>query len=201
MHVEHFMTKNPIACDVDDTVEIAARHMRDKGVGSVVVLENGKVAGIITDRQITVNALGNGKSGDTAVSEVMTHSPATLTLEDNLFSAVDTMRSAGVARRIPVVNEENELLGVVSISDVALIAKDLSEAVFLEETHHALEETHILTGAKELVKNIRRPTKAERLPPQAPIRAVTTPTPEGPPPKSGMSGAPAPSEREAPGQR
>lgn len=179
MHVEHFMTKNPVACDVNEPVEGVARLMRDKGVGSVIVLRSGKVAGIVTDRQLAIGVLGEGLDADAPVEEVMTKDPACLTLEDSVFSALDTMRSAGVVRRVPVVNANRELVGVVSISDIAVIAKDLLDGILLEETHHAMNEVKILTGAKRIVKDIRRPTKTDRLPEDQEIRPVTTPTPGG----------------------
>lgn len=179
MHVEHFMTKNPVACDANEPVEGVARLMRDKGVGSVVVLRNGRVVGIVTDRQLAVGVLGEGLGSDTPVEDVMTADPACCTVEDNVFSVIDTMRSAGVVRRIPVVNANKELLGIVSISDIAPIAKDLINAILLEDLHHSTKETHILTGAKRVVKEIRRPSKLEKLPPEQETRPVTEPTPPG----------------------
>lgn len=179
MHVEHFMTKNPVACDANEPVEGVARLMRDKGVGSVVVLRNGKVAGIVNDRQLAIGILAEGLGADTPVEDVMTTDPACLTLEDSIFSAIDTLRSAGVVRRVPVVNANRELIGVVSISDIAVIAKDLVDGVFLQETHNAMSEVKILTGAKRVVKEIRRPTKTDQLPPGQEIRPVTSPTPSG----------------------
>lgn len=172
MHVEHFMTKNPVACDVDEPVEGVARLMREKGVGCVIVLRAGKVAGVVTDRQLAIGVLAEGLSADTPVEDVMTVNPAKLTLEDNLFSALDSMRSAGVVRRLPVVNASNELLGVVSISDIAVIAQDLLQGIMLEETHHAMNEVRVLTGAKRIVKDIRRPTKTDRLAPEQETRPV-----------------------------
>jgi CBS domain-containing protein len=187
--VEEFMTKNPVAVDVDQSVGDVARLMRDKNVGSVVVLRGGKVAGIATDRALLLETVAENRSAaDTRVGDVMTPAPAKLTLEDNIFSAIDTMRSAGVVRRVPVVNAENELLGVVSISDIALIAKDLVDAVMLEETHHAMEEAHILTGAKRMVRKIRRPTRLERMPAEQEVRPLTSPTPPGPPGRGGGAG-------------
>jgi CBS domain-containing protein len=165
MHVEHFMTKNPVACDANEPVESVARMMRDKGVGSVVVLRNGKVAGIVNDRQLAIGVLGEGLGADTPVEEVMTVDPACVTPEDNVFSVIDTLRSAGVVRRVPVVNASKELIGVVSISDIAVIAKDLVDAVMLDTTHNAMSEAQILTGAKRVVKEMRRPTQTDRLPP------------------------------------
>ncbi|HVM45206.1 MAG TPA: CBS domain-containing protein, partial [Candidatus Thermoplasmatota archaeon] len=179
MHVEHFMTKNPVACDVHEPVENVARLMRDKGVGCVVVLRNGKVAGLVTDRQLAIGVLAEGMGADAAVEDVMTTDPACCTLEDNLFSVIDTMRSAGVVRRLPVVNANKELLGIVSISDISVIAKDLLDGVFLEEMHNAMSGTHVLTGAKRIVKDIRRPTKLDRLPPEQETRPVTHATPPG----------------------
>lgn len=180
MHVEHFMTKDPVACDVNEPVENVARMMRDKGVGCVIILRSGKVAGIVTDRMMACNVLAEGLAPDTPVEEVMHANPAKVTLEDNLFSVIDTLRSGGVVRRVPVVNEMDELVGVVSISDISVIAQDLIDAVLLEESHVAMRETKILTGAKRIVKDIRRPTKIDKLPPEAPARPVGQAPSEGP---------------------
>lgn len=188
MHVEHFMTKDPVACNVNDPVEVVARLMRDKGIGYVVCLRNGRVAGCVTDRQLAVSVLAEGLPSDTPVEDVMTADPATVNLDDTLFSVVDTLRSAGVVRRVPVVNDAEQLVGVVSISDVAVIAKDLIEAVLLEETHNAMEEAKVLTGAKRIVKDIRRPTKMDRLPPDQATRSVTEGATEGTPARSGNAG-------------
>lgn len=170
MHVEHFMTKDPVACEADEPLEGVARLMREKGVGCVVVLRGRRVVGLVTDRQLAIGALAEGLSPETAIEDVMTADPACCTPSDNLFSVVDTMRSAGVVRRVPVVNDEKELLGIVSISDLAVIAQDLIEALLLEETHNATHNAHLLTGAKRIGKHIRAPTKDDRLPPEPAAR-------------------------------
>ena len=203
------MTKNPVACDANEPVESVARLMRDKGVGCVVVLRNGRVAGLVTDRQLAIGVLGEGMGADTAVEEVMTADPACLTEQDNVFSAIDTMRSAGVVRRLPVVNANKELLGIVSISDIAPIAKDLIDAILLEDLHNSMDETRILTGAKRVVKEIRRPTKLDKLPAEQETRPVTEATPAGVvasggagnPPGSQRAQKHTPSEKEATGDR
>lgn len=107
---------------------------------------------------------------------------------------------------MPVVNANRELVGVVSISDVAIIAKDLIDAVLLEETHNATKNTHILTGAKTIAKDIRRPTKTDRLLPEQEIRPVTSPTPHGPSATGGAGPAgqkttPSTRETQATGRR
>lgn len=185
------MTKDPVACSVNDPVEAVARLMRDKGIGYVVCLREGRVAGCVTDRQLAVNVLAEGLAADTPVDEVMTGSPATVGLHDNVFSVLDTLRSAGVVRRAPVVDEDGLLLGVVSVSDVAVIAKDLIDGILLEETHHAMKEARVLTGGKRVVKEIRRPTKTGRLPPGPPTRPVTEPATAG---RQGPDVMPAPAK-------
>lgn len=190
MHVEHFMTKNPVTCDFDATCQQAARLMRDNGVGCVVVLRNGRVAGIVNDRQLVVDCLAVGGGADVPVSEVMTRDPACVTLNDNLFSVVDTLRSAGVVRRVPVVNADKELLGIVSLSDLAVIAKDLVDAIMLDETHHSLNEAHVMTGGKRVIHSVRRPTKISRRRPDQQTRVTKRATPPGLPPKTGAPGRP-----------
>lgn len=163
MHVEHFMTPDPVACDTSDSVEDAARLMREKRVGFLVVLERGRVVGILTDRQIATDCVGVGLTPSlTAVGEVMTPNPATVTLEDTLFTVVSTLRGAGVVRRVPVVNDAHELVGVVSLSDIAVIARDLVDAVLLEDAHHALSEVRVPSGGKRVQKEIRGPRVEER---------------------------------------
>jgi CBS domain-containing protein len=190
MNVEHIMTKNPITCERGAPCAEVAQQMRDKNVGSVIVLERGRVAGIVTDRQLAINCLAEGHDGDQTVEHVMTEDPACCTLDDNVFSVIDTFRSAGMVRRVPVVNEDRQLLGVVSLSDVAVIGKDILDAILMDETHHALNEAHIMTGGKRVVKKIRRPTKTQRLPRSQPVRVTRRATPPGLPPKSGGAGRP-----------
>ena len=181
------MTKDPVACDANEPVENVARLMRDKGVGCVVVLRNKKVAGIVTDRMLATSVVADGLGHDTAVADVMHPDPACVSLNDNVFAVIDTMRSAGVVRRVPVVDEREQLVGIVSISDIAVIAKDLTDAMFLETTHNAMQEAKVLTGAKRIVKDIRRPTKGDRLPPDQVTRTIEEGTPQGPPAKSGLA--------------
>ncbi len=186
------MTRDPIACETDQSVMEVAELMREKCVGSVVVLQDGKVVGIVTDRQLACEGLTHGNPSQLIIADVMTPHPACVTLKDNVFSVIDTLRSAGVVRRVPVVNADHELLGIVSLSDIAVMAKDLLDAVMLEETHHSLREARIQTGAKDFVKHMRRPTKDGLLPPEREIKPVTVPTHLGTtgPGPSGPTGEP-----------
>lgn len=160
MRIEHVMTRDPVHCDARDTVETAARLMAAKGVGAVVVLRGGRVAGLLTDRQLACAVLAEGRAASTPVEDVMTPDPATLTLQDTVFTAVDKMRGAGAVRRLPVVDARQELVGLVSIGDIALVASKLLDAVMLDATHSALDETAVATGGQRM---------ADALHPAAPL--------------------------------
>jgi CBS domain-containing protein len=174
MHVENIMTRDPVTCDWQASIGDVAKLMSDKAVGCVVVLRDGKVWGMVTDRQVACDGVGQGLPVEQPVDAICTHNPATLTLEDTVFSAIDTLRSAGMVRRVPVVNRNNELLGLVSLSDIAVVAKDLMDAIMLDEVHHATKEARVLTGGKMVQKEIRRPTT--ELPRGMDVRPTTQPS-------------------------
>lgn len=78
-----------------------------------------------------------------------------------------------------MVGPRRELLGLVSIADIAVVAKDLIDAVLKEETQHSLKRTHALTGGKRIIKRIRRPTQMDRIP-DAEVFAKRGPSRPGP---------------------
>lgn len=178
------MTKEPVACDASEPVTHAAQLMRDKNVGCVVALENGRASGMVTDRDIAMCVAD--EDTDCTVEDVMHRELGRIRPDDDLFHAVDTFRSAGVVRRLPVVNDRDELVGLLSISDLAVVAQDLLGAIMLEETSEA-QRPHILTGGKSVVKRIRRPSKADQLPERE--THVVGPASPGAPPKSGRGSA------------
>lgn len=161
MRVADIMTQDPVACDANDSALSVARAMRDKGVGFIVVLSDDRVVGVVTDRQLAVGVLAeNVDPRVVRAQDVMTENPATVAPADTIFELVDTLRSAGVVRRVPVVDRERRLLGVVSISDLAVVAKDLTDAILLEDTRHSLRETKVATGGKRVHKMLLAPARA-----------------------------------------
>jgi CBS domain-containing protein len=163
MHARNVMTLNPIACDVQDTVADAARLMRDRRVGFVCVLRGTRLAGVLTDRQVATDCVAEGLDPQgTPVEHVMAQ-PATIGPEETIFAVLDTLRGAGMVRRVPVVDDDGSLLGVVSLSDLAVVAKDLVDGILDEDLHNAQTNARALTGAKRVVKRIRRPSKADRI--------------------------------------
>jgi len=107
--------------------------MRDGEMGAVPVVDGGKLIGIVTDRDIVVRAVADGKTADTPIGEVMTTELFTVTPDDFVFEAIHLMGDKQV-RRVPVINNNGELAGIIAMADVALETEDEREiAETLEE--------------------------------------------------------------------
>ena len=117
MPVKDLIRRKVVTIEQDDTVMLAAQRMKDKMVGSLVVLDGDKPAGIITDRDIAIRVVGAGKDPSTPVGDVMTRDPVTIREDASFFELTKTFREAGV-RRLIVVDREGKLLGLISIDDV-----------------------------------------------------------------------------------
>ncbi|MEA2286611.1 MAG: hypothetical protein QOJ21_2654 [Solirubrobacteraceae bacterium] len=117
--IREVMTADPRTVDAGATLADAAREMRDGDVGALIVVENGSVAGIVTDRDIVVRAIADGKDpGSTRVSDVATMNPVTLTVDQTVEDAIRAMREQDI-RRIPVV-KDGRPAGIVSLGDLAI---------------------------------------------------------------------------------
>ena len=93
--------------------------MRDQAIGDVIVLKDGAICGIVTDRDITVRAVAEGRDPkSTPVGDICTEGLATVTPDASVAEAVELMRSKAV-RRLPVV-EGGKPIGIVSIGDLAV---------------------------------------------------------------------------------
>ena len=125
--IREIMTADPRTVESGATVADAAREMRDGDVGSVVVVENGGVAGIVTDRDIAVRVVAQGLDPDaTRVGEVATMRPVTLTVDQSVDDAIRLVRGQDV-RRIIVV-QDGRAAGIVSLGDLA-IERDTDSAL------------------------------------------------------------------------
>jgi CBS domain-containing protein len=116
------MTKNPVCCLPNDTVTKVAKSMKRKNVGSIPVIENEKtrkLVGIVTDRDLTLGIVAKGLDAQsTKVEDVMTRKVVTCHSEDDLQKALDAM-SEHQLRRIPVVDMDYKILGIIAQADVA----------------------------------------------------------------------------------
>ena len=121
------MTQDPVCCLASDTVDRAAQLMRQEDAGSLPVIENHqnkKLLGIITDRDIALKVVADKRdAGSTRAQEVMTRNPVTCRADNDLQVALDAMAGHQV-RRIPVVDDKNQVVGIISQSDVATRASE-----------------------------------------------------------------------------
>ena len=133
LRCREIMTTDVKTVDRATPIHEVAAMMRDADVGSLPVVENGKLAGIVTDRDIVVRALADGREASSPVGEAMTGDVFSVKPDDFVFEAIRMMGDKQV-RRIPVVNESGELAGIIAMADIALEVEDEREiAETLEE--------------------------------------------------------------------
>ena len=116
------MTNNPVCCLPSDSVAKAAGLMKSKDIGSIPVIENEqtkKLVGMVTDRDLALKVVAEGRDPKTTkVEAVMTHNVVTCRADDDLQKALDAMADHQL-RRIPVVNNDNKIVGIIAQADVA----------------------------------------------------------------------------------
>ena len=127
------MTATVTTANREMSLQEVAILMKDGDMGSLAIIENGKLAGIVTDRDIVVRAIANGLSAETKIGEVMTTEIFSVKPGDFVFEAIRVMGDKQI-RRVPVVEESGELAGIISMADIALEMEDEREiAETLEE--------------------------------------------------------------------
>lgn len=115
------------------TLREVAVMMRDGDMGAVPIVDDGKLIGIVTDRDIVVRVVANGGDANTSVSEAMTTDLFTVKPDDFVFESIRLMGDKQV-RRVPVIDENGTLAGIIAMADVALETEDEREiAETLEE--------------------------------------------------------------------
>jgi CBS domain-containing protein len=118
MQIRDVMTANPATVSPEDTIQSAARLMRDEDTGAVPVVENGRVIGMVTDRDIVVRAVADGGQVNRPVRDVITTHLVSVTPDSSTGEAAELM-SENQVRRLPVV-ENGALVGIVSLGDIAV---------------------------------------------------------------------------------
>jgi CBS domain-containing protein len=117
--VKDVMTTTVVYMPSETTIAEVARTMREQDIGDVVVADGPSLAGMVTDRDLVVRAVAEGKDPEaTTVGEVMTRDLVTVRPEDTIQQAALLMRDRAV-RRLLVCDDDQGLVGVVSIGDLA----------------------------------------------------------------------------------
>ena len=131
--IRDLMTKNPCSIDADKPVAYAAKMMRDEDVGLAPIVEGQKLIGTLTDRDIAIRVVAEGKDPDsTKVTEIASTKLVTVEPQQDLDEALRLMGKHQV-RRLPVVEEGGRLVGVVTQADVARNADDARTGELVEE--------------------------------------------------------------------
>ena len=127
------MTSNVQTATRDMSLREVATIMRDGDMGAIPVVEDGKLVGIVTDRDIVVRSVADGKDASSPVAQAMTTEIFSVRPDDFAFEAIRLMGDKQV-RRIPVVDDNGALAGIIAMADVALEMEDEREiAETLEE--------------------------------------------------------------------
>ena len=131
MNIRDLMTSDVQTVAPTDTAQQAASFMLSADTGSIPVCENDKVIGMITDRDIAVRGVAKGYGPDTPVRELMTDDLIVVRIDDDVEEAATRMSDAQV-RRLPVIDENDQLCGIVSLGDLSRETDDRSAEQALE---------------------------------------------------------------------
>lgn len=118
MKIREAMTSEVRTVGLDATIREAARIMAETDVGALPVAAGDRLAGMVTDRDMAVRAIAIGKGPDTTVGEVMTNEVLYCFDDDDLADVCENMADMQI-RRLPVVNADKRLVGIVSLADIA----------------------------------------------------------------------------------
>ncbi len=133
MKISDVMTKTVANLNVEDTVKRAAELMKEHNIGSIPVCRDEKVVGIITDRDIAVRTVADGKDSlEQKVKDVMSSNPVVGKPEMDIHDAARIMSERQI-RRLPIV-ENNNLVGIVALGDLAV------ENILVDDAGRALSE-------------------------------------------------------------
>ena len=121
--VQDAMTSEPTAITPDTTVQEAARLMKTEDVGSLPIVEDGRLTCVITDRDLAIRGVAEGVGAETPVRELASKDVVTIDPQQSLEEAARLMAEHQV-RRLPVVEEDGNLVGMLAQADVAQAGHD-----------------------------------------------------------------------------
>ena len=120
MNVREMMTTNVATAEPDSTLEEVATMMKDENVGAIPVVDDDELIGIITDRDIVVRCIAEGKDpSECEAEEIVTEDLETVSPDDDVRRAAEIMQRKQI-RRLPVCDEDGKLVGMLSLGDIAV---------------------------------------------------------------------------------
>ena len=124
MNLSELFRSQVVTAEPQESVRSVAQKMKSGGVGAVVVVQTGKVVGIVTDRDLVIRAIAGVGSVDGPVADVMTRDVVTIWDDQGVFNATQYIRGRKI-RRIPIVDRQEKLVGMLSADDLfALLARE-----------------------------------------------------------------------------
>lgn len=143
MQINECMSTCVVSVGPLTTIESAARLMRDERIGALPVVRENEMIGMITDRDIVVRGVAENKDGMfSRVSDIMSHVVHHCSSGANVEEAVDIMARFQI-RRLPIVDANNQLIGMVALADLALKSQDAASFVLgeISEPHEGSAST------------------------------------------------------------
>ncbi len=133
--VKEIMTRDVCKANIDESVHSIAKKMVEYGVGSAVIMDGNKPVGIVTEKDLIVKVVAKNKSpASVMVKEVMSSPLITIRPTTSVREAAEIMMKKGI-RRLPVVNDAGELVGIITDNDILGISLDLGELSSLVTEH------------------------------------------------------------------
>ena len=117
MSLERICSKTVVTISPNATVLEAAKLMQSKHIGCLVVIDESRPIGILTDRDIVLKVVAGEQKPQTTVKKIMTANPTMVNVNYDLLDAVRLMHNRGV-RRLPIVDEHRHLLGIITMDDL-----------------------------------------------------------------------------------
>jgi CBS domain-containing protein len=133
MQVREIMTGNVTCVGPDTTLQQAAQKMRDLDVGSLPICDNDRLVGMITDRDIAIRAVADGREpSETRAADIMSEGVEYCFEDDDLEDAAQLMREKQI-RRLIVLNHDKRLTGILALGDIAVTGDETQVGETLEE--------------------------------------------------------------------
>lgn len=143
MRVKQLMTDNPEYIDANATIREAAQRLAETGRGFTPVADREKLVGVVTDRDIAVRTMANGKSADNHVSDIMSGKVLYCYQEDDIKDVLQNMYQKNVQRLVVLNNKTNkDFVGVVTLSDIAEQCDKKKDPDLMQRVVHCCQRYH-----------------------------------------------------------